>query len=371
MLKKVEFIKQLKELVAIPTVTANLEANQRAINIINSMISPKASIKIIENGKAKILIASNSKSLSPRVGYLVHVDVVAAPHHLFSLRQEKQIVFGRGVSDMKFSIPIGVALLNELIEQKNAPTFSFVVTTDEEIGGFDGASYLANILKWRPKILIVPDGGDNLQFVCASKGVAQFLIESSGISAHASRVWQGKSAITPLARLIIELDKRYKKNNSAQGWVTTVNFGEITGGKSTNQVCDRATLKIDFRYPETDCLDRIKNELDEIAQEYANQLTITPLSTGQPTFIDPELPVVKDFLRVFQETYQQKINIQDNYGASDARHFAPYKIPVLMIKPLGGDIHMESEWLDVGSTMKFYQALRTFINEIQKQANKR
>ncbi len=369
MLQKNEFLDQLTQLVRIPSVTNNLEANQQAIEYIVSLISPQADIQIIENGIAKILIASNKKTMTPQLGYMVHVDVVAASQELFTLRQEKNLIYGRGVSDMKFSIPLGVALLNELIEKQSPLSFSLVVTTDEEIGGFDGAAHLAKELKWRPKYLIVPDGGDNLEFVRASKGVAQFRIESTGISAHASRVWQGQNAIVPLARLIAELEIRYKKNNATKGWLTTVNFGKIAGGISTNQVCDQATLEIDFRYPETDSFERIKFELDEITEEYSDQLSIMTLSTGLPTSTDPELPIVKKFLRVLKDEFGHEISVQANYGASDARHFAEFAIPILMIKPDGGDIHMESEWLDVESTMKFYEALRVFVKELESEEN--
>lgn len=369
MLQREEFIDQLTKLVSFPTITKDTKSSQKAIDYICSLISNEASIEIIQNGQAKILIANNKKTRTPTIGYMVHVDVVSAFDELFSLRQAKNIVYGRGVSDMKFSIPLGIALLNELIEKQSSLSFSLVVTTDEEVGGFDGAAYLAETLKWRPEYLIVPDGGDNLQFVRASKGVAQFLIESTGISAHASRVWQGKSAIAPLALTISELEKRYKQNNSTQGWHTTVNFGKISGGISTNQVCDQATLEIDFRYPESDSYSRIESELKEIVAEYKNQVKITPLSTGLPTYTNPEQRIVKQFIKAFEDVYQKNIVVQDNYGASDARHFAKYEIPILMIKPVGGDIHMESEWLDVESTMKYYQALRKFIKEIERQKN--
>lgn len=368
MLKKKELIEQLTSLVAFPTLSGDQKTNHQAIDYVESLLSPKAYVERIQNGNAEIFIASNRKTMKPEVGYMVHVDVVAASKELFTLRQKDNIVFGRGVSDMKFSIPLGVALLNELIEEQSPLTFSLVVTTDEEVGGFDGAAYLAQVLEWRPKVLIVPDGGDNLQFVTASKGVAQFNIESRGISAHASRVWLGKNAITPLAQLIVELEKRYKKNNAQECWLTTVNFGQISGGISTNQVCDMATLKIDFRYPETDSLERITKELQTLVEALDGDLRITPLSTGLPTFTDTRLPVVQKFLQCFAETYHQEIVAAPTYGASDARHFAPYSIPILMIKPKGGDIHMESEWLDIASTMQFYQALRIFLELPTKES---
>jgi len=367
MLQKEELIQQLSDLVAMPTITGDQATNAQAIEYIISLLSPRADIQRIQNGSAEILIAGNRKSLTPTVGYMVHVDVVAASSALFTMRQKDDLVFGRGVSDMKFSIPLGIALLNELLETKSPLSFSLVVTTDEEIGGFDGAAHLAQTIGWRPQLLIVPDGGDNLRFVSASKGVAQFLVRSTGVSAHASRVWQGKSAIAPLARLVTELDNRYSANNAAESWNTTVNYGQILGGISTNQVCDKAELKLDFRYPETDSLQRIAQELEEITKEYRDQLEITTLSTGLPTATNPELSIVKQFIASFQETYGQKIAVERTYGASDARHFAEYDIPILMIKPVGGDIHMESEWLDLSSTMLFYQALRSFLRVLEKE----
>jgi len=367
MLHKKEFIHQLGELVAIPTISTDIEANYKAIDYIISLISPKAHIQVIQNGNAKILIASNKKSLTPQIGYMVHVDVVAASKELFTMRQENQIVFGRGVSDMKFSIPLGVAHLNELVENNSSLSFSFVVTTDEEIGGSQGAEYLAKVIKWRPKAIIVPDGGDNLEFVNASKGIAQFRIEATGISTHASRVWEGKSAITPLAILIAELEQRYKDNNSRESWKTTVNFGKISGGLSTNQVCDSAEIEIDFRYPETDSFERILEEITEITQPYADQVMITPLSPGLPTFTNPQLPIVQKFLTSFKKIFKQEIKIKPTYGASDAGYFAEYSTPILMIKPVGGDIHMETEWLDLDSTMTFYEATREFLQKVEKE----
>jgi acetylornithine deacetylase/succinyl-diaminopimelate desuccinylase-like protein len=108
-------------------------------------------------------------------------------------------------------------------------------------------------------------------------------------------------------------------------------------------------------------LERIQAELQTIIDSLDGDLRFTPLSTGLPTSTDRTLPVVSEFLGAFEETYGQKIICKPTYGASDARHFAPYSIPILMIKPEGGDIHMESEWLDVESSIKFYQALRKFL----------
>lgn len=361
MLTQKQFLQQLKKLVEIPTLTGDFAANSQALDYIESLISPLARIQRLRNGQAEILLASNTESLQPEFGYMVHVDVVAGSDKMFSMRQEGEIVFGRGVSDMKFSIPLGVALLNELLEIKSQTSFTLAITTDEEIGGFEGGAFLAKTLNWRPEVMIVPDGGDNLLFVEKSKGVAQFQITAKGTSAHSSRTWMGKNALPALCQLVTQLEERYGQNNLEENWETTLNFGQLVGGISTNQVCDSAVLKIDFRYPETDTLERIEGEVRQLAQQIDPSLQIKKLSTGLPTFTDVRLPVVKRFLATLENEFQQSIKIAPNFGASDARHFAAFAIPILMIKPVGGDIHMESEFLDVSSALTFYEALRKFV----------
>lgn len=363
MLSKQAFLEQLAELVSIRSISGDQAVNAQALDYIESLLAPTAKVQRIRNKSTEILLASNHNQGQAEIGYLVHVDVVAGSDQLFNMRQEGSKVFGRGVSDMKFSIPLGVALLNELIKQKSPTTFTLAITTDEELGGFDGASYLANELQWHPQVMIVPDGGDNLKFVSKSKGVAGFEIIAQGVSAHASRPWKGKSALVPLCQLVVEIEKRYGQTNQKENnWKTTVNYGYLRGGESTNQVCDQASLFLDFRYPETDSDQRIEQELRVLIQQIDSTLKLSMPDNGLPTFTDANLPVVKQFLKCMEATTKQKIIIQGNFGASDARHFTPYNIPILMIKPKGGDIHCATEFLNVESTMQFYQGLRKFLD---------
>lgn len=356
-----EFLDQLKALVTIPTLSGDVEKNAQALDSIQELLPAQAVVKRYQNKDAEILIASNQATMTPKYGYLVHVDVVSAKPNLFTMEQEGDVVRGRGVSDMKFSIPLGIALLTELIEKESPDSFAVVITTDEEVGGFGGAAYLAENLKWRPEILIVPDGGDNFVFVNKAKGVCQLSVVSTGSPAHASRPWDGVNALYPLIRLTAELLKRYEKPSSAKAWVTTLNIGQFQGGISTNQVCDRAEVKLDFRFPETDSRERIIQEVTAIANQCGGQLEINPLSSGQPTFTDANIPIVKKFIASVAAETRSSTTVQETYGASDARHFAPYGIPVLMMKPNGGDIHCDTEWLSISATMEYYQGLRRFL----------
>lgn len=365
-MNKQTFINQLKKLVAFETVTGNLEANSKALDYVQTLLDKRVVVKRIQNKNAEILIAGNFKTSSPNVTYMVHMDVVSAKKEQFTLVQRGDKLIGRGTSDMKFSIPMGVSLLNDLIAKKSKLSFALVITTDEEVGGFDGGAFLAENLKFRPKCLLVPDGGDNLTFVEKAKGVCQVIVTSIGRPAHASRPWMGKNAIDPLVKLSSELLKLYGKNSLKESWNTTMNIGQIQGGISTNQVCADASLKLDFRYPETDSIKNILGVVTKLAKKIEPSLKISTMSTGLPTFTNRNGLVVKNFLSAMESAFGKKIVIDKTYGASDARHFAKYNIPVLMMKPMGGEIHSETEWVSISSSMKFFEGLKNFVDTFIK-----
>lgn len=361
---KTKFVNQLKKLVSFETVTGDTKANSDALDYVLGLIDKRAVVKRVKNKNTEILITGNLKTNSPDIGFMIHMDVVSANKSQFKLVQKGDRLMGRGASDMKFSIPMGIELLNALIANKSKLSFSLVITTDEEVGGFDGGAYLAESLKFRPKCLIVPDGGDDLVFVEKAKGVCQMLIESNGSPAHASRPWMGKNALDPIGRLSVELLGIYGKNSLRENWNTTMNIGQIQGGVSTNQVCSEAVMKLDFRYPETDNIKNLFGVVAKLAKKIDPALKVSLMSTGLPTFTDRKSPVVQRFLNAMGKAYGTEIVVDKTYGASDARHFAKYNIPVLMMKPMGGEIHSDNEWVSLSSCLKFYEGLKIFVGQI-------
>lgn len=365
-LTKKQFTKDLAKLISFKTLTSDIGQNKKALDFIESKISKQAIIRRIKNGRVESFIASNKDTRNPDVCFLVHVDVVNGKPGQFKMIVRKGVAYGRGVSDMKFSIPIGYSLLNYLIEKKSEISFTFVVTTDEETGGFDGAAYLAKQYMLKPKILIVPDGGDGLVFIDKSKGVCALRIDSIGIPAHSSRIWDGKNALEPIVTLCNSVLKKYKQNNKKESWKTTVNIGKIQGGVSANQVCPEAYVILDFRFPEVTTFKEIFNEISDLANRIDPTLKISTHSIGSPTMVDTNNPIVKMFIKNFEKSFGRNIKIKGTYGASDARHFAGLDIPILMIKPVGGDIHGDDENINVDSCLLFYRALLGFINELEQ-----
>ncbi|MBI2326076.1 M20/M25/M40 family metallo-hydrolase [Candidatus Collierbacteria bacterium] len=365
MLDKQTFIDRLTQLVGRKTLPGDLVENARALDLVIGWIDKKAIIKRVQNGKAEILIAGNADNLSPDFAFMVHMDIVAGKPEQFKMVVDGDRLIGRGTSDMKFSVPMGIALLNEIISTNSKQSFALVITTDEEIGGPEGAKYLVEVMKYSPKVLIVPDGGDNLIFVDKAKGVCQINIHSTGSPAHASRPWLGKNALEPLVLIAAKLIEEFGTINKKESWLTTMNIGVIQGGISTNQVCPEAVMKLDFRFPETERIERILEKVRKLSREVGNEVTVELSSTGQPTFTDKNLPVVKKFIKALEGAAGRKIEVRPTYGASDARWFANLDVPVLMIKPIGGGIHSDTEWVSLSSCLKFYDGLKNFLFGLQ------
>lgn len=365
MLEKQVFVDQLAQLVECKTLSGDVAENAKALDLVIGWIDKRAKIKRVQNGKAEILIAGNTDSVNPDFAFMVHMDVVAGKPGQFEMVVDGDRLVGRGTSDMKFSIPIGIALLNESLKEKSNLSFALVITTDEEVGGFEGAKFLVGKMGFSPKTLIVPDGGDNLVFVDRAKGVCQINIHSTGSPAHASRPWLGMNALEPLILIAAKLIKEFSETNKKESWMTTMNIGVVQGGISTNQVCPEAEMKLDFRFPETESVEKILERVRGLAREVGGEIEVELSSTGQPTFTDKNLPVVKKFIRAIEMATGRKIEVKPTYGASDARWFSGQNTPVLMIKPIGGEIHSDREWISLSSCLEFYKGLRGFLFGLQ------
>ncbi len=355
-MNKETFVRQLDKLVSFETVTGNFEENKKALDYVVTLLDPRLKLERKISNNFEYLWASVKGTNNPKYSYMVHIDVVYGEPGQFVMKIVDNKAIARGTSDMKFSIPIGIALINEAVDK--GIDFDLVITTDEEIGGFDGGKIISES-GYSPEILIVPDGGDNLCFVEKAKGVCQLKLSSSGVPAHASRPWLGKNAIDSLVLVSSELLENYGKNSLQENWNTTMCIGAVSGGVSTNQVCPSAEMKIDFRYPENDSIENIKSGVEKIISDFNLDIKVETMSTGLPTFTDVKSSEVKRYLEIMEKVFGKELDVKQTYGASDARHFP--KSLVLMNKPMGGEIHSETEWIDIDSCIKFYEGLRVYL----------
>lgn len=361
-----KFISDLSMLISFPTITGQPEGFAEAMAFVREQISSQAHVELIENNGEPILLASNKPGKNPDICYLVHIDVVNAKPEQFSMMVEGNTAIGRGVSDMKYSIPLGYSLLNDLINLDSGLSFMLAITSDEERGGFNGAGFLADEYGLRPGIVIVPDGGDNFVLINKSKGVCHIRVSKVGVPAHSSRPWLGENALAPIVELASELFDEYQEANSKDGWQTTMNIGRLQGGISINQVAPSAELDLDFRFPpETDSVERLTEKVKKLASGIDTNLKVEILATGTASFSDLKHPAMRLFMQTLQSALGREMVVEGGLGSHDGRHFNKLGIPFIMTKPDGGDIHGDQEYLDIDSTMFFYRELLRFLQSYE------
>ncbi len=149
-----------------------------------------------------------------RIMWIGHLDVVPEgkpenwtyPPYSGKITEDG-FIWGRGASDCKGACAaamVAARVLNELKEVPNSVDFWF--TADEEIGGLDGARWLAEEKIFEGEVCIVGDGSpgplDAPSIDLGCKGGAGTRLIARGKTAHGSTPFLGENAIEKLIKVI-------------------------------------------------------------------------------------------------------------------------------------------------------------------------
>ena len=157
-----------------------------------------------------------------------HLDTV--PPYVPPKRADGKL-FGRGACDAK-GIAAAMMLAADALAKAGEERVDLLLVVGEERGS-DGAR-LANQLPATSRWLV---NGEPTESMLASgcKGAQRVIVRTSGREAHSAYPHLGESAITPMLRLLPELDALPFPVDEVLG-PTTVNVGLIRGGTEANIV---------------------------------------------------------------------------------------------------------------------------------------
>jgi succinyl-diaminopimelate desuccinylase len=353
-----KILQNITKLVAFETTENNLTEQLNCFGYIKKMFSfyPFVVREYMISGIPSMVL-SVSKGKHFKIMLVAHIDVVSANKSLFKIRKKGDKLFGRGISDMKFAIATYAFVLKEMYSKYHKlPSVGLMFTADEEIAGNCGPGYLLNAKNFSCDITFLPDGGDNWHVIKESRGILQVKLIIRGKSVHGSTPWKGESAILKLFKIGEKLHKMFPSTSEEDKVV--MNFGKIEGGKALNQVCDEASLYLDFRLaakkpPEVIVAD-LKAAFKEVEIEVIDNF---------PSFmVDAQDTYIKHWKNLLYKKGKKKIFINES-GATDAPYFSEKKIPVIVSKPMGGGIHSDNEWISLSSVMEFAAVLEEFLSK--------
>jgi succinyl-diaminopimelate desuccinylase len=359
--------KVLQELIAIPSVAGDLTQADRVITYCAEYLTQRHMhvMRYTKEGHPS-LMATTRPTKRPKVLLAAHLDVMAAPTEMFTLRLENGIYHGRGAWDMKFAAALYLQLVDDLTHQLANYDFGIMLTTDEETYGEYGTGFLVEEQGYRPSVAILPDAIEPGHIQVGAKGCVFLDISVSGVSAHGSRPWEGDSASLKLVAILQQVAELFKDGQQMD--TPTLNIGMIHSGTMFNQIPDSALATLDLRFPD---MAAFQPQLDAIYAICTQAgATCKPVGeTRRPVKTDLHHPLVATFLRHFTQQTGRSLRPYTTAGTSDARYFTNHNIPFISASPKGGGYHADNEWLDAADYQQFKLVLRAYLDDIAKVAH--
>ncbi len=362
-----ESLKQLlKNLIQFRTTAENPEQLLAIIDYVEKFLnSPNLVIeRYMRNGKPSLVVkfSKYAKSKHFKVIFAGHLDVVPARDEQFVPLEKDGKIFGRGALDMKGPSAVMIKLFKDLADMGEDKNIALMLTTDEEIGSYNGVRYLVEDKGYTCDLAVIPDSGENFTIITDEKGAFHFAVEFRGKPAHGSMPWLGDSAIEKVLKFYEDLKNFILyESDDPEHWHNTVVMGTFKGGNKVNQIPPYARAEFDLRFVSPFTLDEIKYGVSYLVKKYGGKMEV--LSEGHPFSTDINNPLVKTFIDSVREVIGDT-KFGKTHGATDGRFFAAKDIPVVMIYPEGGDIHGDDEWVSFDSLVKLYKIFEDFVGKI-------
>lgn len=351
----------LRRLVEYPTVTGDFLANNNAFGYVEQFLTERGMhVEHIDiNGFRSIVATTRPGNKQPTVLLSAHMDVVPASNEMLRLTLKGGRFYGRGVMDTKHAIAAYMTMVDALKDELDTYDFGIMITSDEEIGSNNGTKRLTE-MGYHAEVVIVPDGGNDWKLETFAKGVIWAKLEATGKAAHASRPWEGESAIQRLMGAIREIEELMPKNPSPQD--TLMSIGTINGGITANQIPVHASAMLDIRPGSVEDHERITPAIEEICQRH--DVMVTFPANEPPLVTDPKNPWVKPMVEIVEHVTSAQHDTSYDFGVSDGRIFNAAGIPTIVINPECGNIHREDEWLSRKGFTQFCQVIEAYVRRM-------
>jgi glutamate carboxypeptidase len=182
--------------------------------------------------------------------------------------------FGPGIFDMKASLAIFLAVMEELMGHRHdwpRPIWA-LFTSDEELGSPRSRELIERLAIDCAYVLVLEPAMADGGLKTARKGVGRFHLDIEGKAAHSGVAPQeGRSAILELTRQILRI---HDLQDLASG--TTINVGVVAGGTTVNVVPAHASAEIDVRAVSRSEAVRVESALRSLSPVVSdNRLTLS------------------------------------------------------------------------------------------------
>lgn len=316
---------------------------------------------------------------SPFTLFLGHTDVVVAQdldswlHDPYSLTEENNKLYGRGIADMKGACACMTLALKDFTNKHSYKGLvGILLTTNEEGDGKGGIKSIAQLLKdykLIPNYAIVGEPSSNTTFgdviKTGRRGSLTLHATINGIGGHVAYPHLIDNPIVKASLLINKLTESFDDENppfpKTSFQVTNIKSG--TGAE--NMVGSSCYFMCNWRFNPKQSYDSIVNFVNEcVAELKLNDCCDLKFVLNGNPFVSNNEKLLKAFESSIYEINNIKAVRECSGGTSDARFIAPLGSATLEFGLVSKTIHKVNEMSDKDDLWKLYEIFFKVLEKI-------
>ena len=267
-------------------------------------------------------------------------------------------LYGRGACDTKGSGASMLWALQRYSQGADKPNnIALLFVTDEEISKTGANSFVGAQLPqlpWKPVGVIVGEP-TMCKVIVAHNGVLRWKIRTKGYAAHSSNPANGRSAISAMAKLILEFERIYCAETNAIHPLTgrsACSINTINGGSAVNIIPSVCEIEIDRRILPGEDPFEVRKSIQAVLDSISLADSSIEIETSEP-FIDFPLDPLSNVEFATQISKSlESLGFADEllgvaYG-TDASTYSNAGLSAVVIGPGSIDqAHTKDEWLEI------------------------
>ena len=348
-----------RDLILIPSDESRPDDIERCFKFIINLLESLDTIVIKKHYHRDIasLVVLPKNMDHPKVLLCGHLDVIThSDTHSYRSQVTEGKIIGPGSGDMKGPLAVLLEVFMNLHTKYDNLPLGLAITSDEERGGAAGMRFLFDEIGLRCDVALVPDGGSLNEITVEEKGILHLKIQCNGHSAHAARPWLGNNPLEKLVDAVSRLRKSFDSlKEDVDHWHPTCALTIVkTPNQTVNCIPSEAEATLDIRFPAPYTVEETLNYVCNILGDEIDTHTIMSAEATQFT-PDPLYLTVSEEI-TGKPTIQKKED-----GGSDARFIGRHNIPVIVSRPIVGELHSLDEWIDISSMETFYHIYELYL----------
>jgi tripeptide aminopeptidase len=199
-----------------------------------------------------------------------HLDTVFPLSHPLDLVRTPDRIAGPGIGDNSLGLAglLGLIWILRQREIRLPGDLWLVANTGEEgLGNLQGMKAVVDRFGSYPVAYIVLEGMGLGEIFHRGLGVRRYRITCRTKGGHSWIDFGSPSAIHEISRLVTQITSLQVPDNPR----TTYNVGVISGGTSINTVAPEASIELDLRSEQIECLDRLATQVEVLCRNASSR----------------------------------------------------------------------------------------------------